>query len=129
MENVGVLEDQWNDFDRLTDATKLLHKTKRRKQQWKTGLTVDFVPADKLRKYPELAKLNEFRDRDYREYGLLGRYRSHQDPRQEQFFFGLLRECLEKAIIGEELVRNEMQQNHLRHDALQVVESTPSKAA
>lgn len=128
-ENIGVLEDQWNDFDRLTDDTKLLHNTKRRTQPWKTGLPVDFVPADKLRKYPVLAKLNEFRIRVFGEYGLLGRYRSHPDPRQEQFFFGLLRECLEQGIIGEDLVRDEMRQNHVRHDALQLVERTPSLAA
>jgi len=36
---------------------------------------------------------------------------------------------LEQGIIGEELVRNEMQQNHVRHDALQLVERTPSLAA
>jgi hypothetical protein len=128
-ENVGVLEDEWNDFDRLTDATKLLHNTKRRTQPWKTGLPVDFVPADKLRKYPVLAKLNDFRVRVFGEYGLLGRYRSHPDPRQEQFFFGLLRECLEQGIIGEDLIRDEMKQNHVRHDALQLVERTPSLAA
>ena len=54
-ENIGVLEDEWNDFDRLTESTKALHNTKRRTQPWKTGLSVDFTPADKLKKYPPLA--------------------------------------------------------------------------
>ncbi len=127
--NIGVLEDEWNDFDRLTEATKAVHNTKRRTQPWKTGLSVDFTPADKLKKYPVLPRLNRLRARIFGEYGLLGRYHEHPDPRQEQFFFGLVRECLEKNIISESLVRDEMRQNHVRHDALQVVERTPPLAA
>lgn len=129
VEHVGILEDEWNDFDRLTDKTRLLHNTKRRTQPWKTGLPVDFTPADKLKKYPLLAKLNRLRARIFGEYGLLGHYQAHPDPRQEEFFFGLLRECLEKGIIDESLVREEMEHNHVRHDALQVVERTPPLAA
>jgi hypothetical protein len=128
-ENVGYLEDEWNDFDRLTDKTKLLHNTKRRTQPWKTGLPVDFVPADKLRKYPLLTQLNRLRVRVFGEYGLLGRYKPHPDPKQEQFFFGLLRECLEKGVITQDVVQAEMKQNHVRHDALDLVERIPSLAA
>ena len=57
-ENIGVLEDEWNDFDKLTDNTKMLHNTKRRTQPWKTGLPVDYTPANKFKKHPALAKLN-----------------------------------------------------------------------
>jgi hypothetical protein len=90
---------------------------------------VDFTPADKLRKHPALAKLNQLRARIFGEYGLLGHYKPHPDPKQEQFFFGLVRECLEKGIVNESLVRDEMRQNHVRHDALQLVERTPPLAA
>ncbi len=128
-ENIGYLEPEWNDFDRLTTGTRLLHNTKRRTQPWKTGLPVDFVPADKLKKYPLLGTLNRLRASMFGEYGLLGRYHSHPDPRQEQFFFGLLRECLDKGVISEELVRDEMRHNHVRHDALEVAERTPPLAA
>ena len=128
-ENVGYLEDEWNDFDRLTEKTKLLHNTKRRTQPWKTGLPVDFVPADKLRKYPLLPQLNRLRVRVFGEYGLLGRYKSHPDPKQEQFFFGLLRECLEKGVITEDSAEAEMRKNHVRQDALDLVERIPSLAA
>ncbi len=128
-DNLGILEDEWNDFDHLTGQTKMLHNTKRRTQPWKTGLRVDFTPADKLRKYPALAKLNRVRASVFGEYGLLGRYKPHPDPKQEQFFFGLVRECLEKGIVSESLVRDEMRQNHVRHDALQLVERIPPLAA
>jgi hypothetical protein len=124
-DSLGVLEDEWNDFDRLTEATKAIHNTKRRTQPWKAGLPIDFTPADKLKKYPVLPRLNRLRARIFGEYGLLGHYHAHPDPKQEQFFFGLVRECLEKGIISEALVRDEMRQNHVRHDALQVVERTP----
>jgi hypothetical protein len=128
-ENIGVLEDEWNDFDRLTENTKMLHNTKRRTQPWKTGLPVDFTPADKLKKYPVLAKLNKLRSRIFGEYGLLGHYHAHPDPKQEQLFFGLVRECLENGVISESLIEDEMRQNHVRHDALKVVGRTPPLAA
>jgi len=128
-ENVGVLEDEWNDFDRLTEKTKLLHTTKRRTQPWKTGLPVDFTPADKAGGIPLLAEIDRLRARIFGRYGLLGHYQPHPDPRQEQYFFGLLRECLDKGIVSESLVRDEMKHNHVRHDALELVERTPSLAA
>ncbi len=128
-ENLGVLEDEWNDFDRLTKNTRLLHNTKRRTQPWKTGLPVDYTPADKLKKYPVLARMNEWRKRVFGDYGLLGHYKAHPDPKQEQFFFSLVRECLEKGVVSESLVREEMKQNHVRHDALKLVEKAPTLAA
>jgi hypothetical protein len=103
----------------------MLHNTKRRTQPWKTGLPVDFTPADKLRKYPLLASLNRLRGRLFGEYAFLGRYHEHPDKKQERFFFGLLKECLEKGIVSEALLRDEMHKNHVRHDALQVMERTP----
>ncbi|MGD8937730.1 MAG: hypothetical protein PVF07_14725 [Thiogranum sp.] len=124
-ENIGYLEDEWNDFDRLTPATRMLHNTKRRTQPWKTGLPVDFTPADKLKKYPLLALLNRARGQLFGEYAFLGRYRQHPDRKQEQFFFGLLKECMEKGIVTESLLHEEMQRNHVRHDALQVMARTP----
>ena len=129
VDNVGVLEDQWNDFDHLDEHTKLLHNTKRRTQPWKTGLPVDYTPAEKANKYPMLGALNRLRAKVFGEYGLLGKYHAHPDPKQEQFFFGLLREALEKNIISESIVRDEMAQNHVRHDALELVERATPLAA
>lgn len=120
--NLGVLEDEWNDFDRLSADTKMLHNTKRKTQPWKTGLPVDYTPAEKLRKYPVLHKLNKLRASLLGEYALLGKYQPHPDQRQEQFFFDLLSECLAKGVVSESLVRDEMAKNHVRHDALDLVE-------
>jgi len=122
---IGYLEDCWNDFDKLDGETRLLHNTKRRTQPWKTGLPVDYTPADKFKDKPVLASLNRLRARVFGEYGLLGHYREHPDKRQEQYFFGLLKECLEIGRISEDLVRDEMSKNHVRHDAFEVLDRTP----
>lgn len=124
-ENIGLFEREWNDFDRLTPDTKLLHNTKRRTQPWKTGLPVDYTPADKFKRIPPLRGLMRLRARLFGEYGLLGKYAPHPDPKQERFFFGLLRECLEKGVVSEELLRGEMERNHVRHDAFEVLDRTP----
>ncbi|MGI9330109.1 MAG: hypothetical protein ACR2QB_05280 [Gammaproteobacteria bacterium] len=127
-ENLGVLDDCWNDFDRLDSQTKLLHNTKRRTQPWKTGLPVDYTPADKLKKYPLLPQLNALRSKVFGQYGLLGRYQRHPDQNQEAFFFNLLRECLENGAVTEDLVREEMRRDHVRHDALELAQSAATAA-
>jgi hypothetical protein len=43
-------------------------------------------------------------------------------------FFGLLRECIDKGLVTEEMLRNEMKQNHVRHDAFEVLDRTPALA-
>ncbi len=125
---IGYLEDCWNDFDHLGAETRLLHNTKRRTQPWKTGLPVDYTPADKFKDKPLLASLNRLRAKLFGEYGLLGHYHPHPDSNQEAFFFGLLKECLESGHVSEALVRDEMAKNHVRHDAFEVLERTPPLA-
>ena len=51
-DTIGLFESQWNDFDHLDVDTKMLHNTKRKTQPWKTGLTVDYRPADTFRLFP-----------------------------------------------------------------------------
>jgi hypothetical protein len=128
-ESIGLLEAWWNDFDRLTEETRLLHNTKRQTQPWKTGLPVDFRPAEKFRWFPPKGWLHRARRHLLGEYALLGHYKPHPDPSQERFFFGLLRECVEKNIISEELLRQEMRQNHIRHDAFEVIDRVPPPAS
>jgi len=122
---IGYLEECWNDFDHLDANTRLLHNTKRKTQPWKTGLPVDYTPADKFKGKPLLASANRLRIKMFGQYGLLGRYKKHPDLRQEQFFFGLLKECLHLGHVSEELVRDEISKNHVRHDAFEVLERTP----
>ncbi len=123
--NVGFLESCWNDFDHLDERTKLLHNTKRRTQPWKTGLPVDFTPADKFKRRPILRALNRLRANVLGEYALLGHYHQHPDIHQQNYFFGLLKECLDSGYITEALVKEEIQRRHIRSDAMQVLAATP----
>ena len=124
-ESIARLEDEWNDFDRLTPKTRMLHNTKRQTQPWKTGLPADYTPARK-----RLKPLNPATwVRPFTRRRPPAVYSAHPDPNQERFFFGLLRECLESGAVTEALLRDEMRRNHIRHDALEVIERTPTLAA
>jgi len=123
--NIGYLEDCWNDFDHLDEQTRLIHNTKRKTQPWKTGLPVDYTPANKFKNKPLLASLNRLRAKVFGEYGLLGHYQEHPDRRQEELFFGLLKECIASGHVSEDLVRDEISKNHVRHDAFEVLDRTP----
>jgi hypothetical protein len=125
---IGLFEKEWNDFDRLNERTKMLHNTRRRTQPWKAGLPIDWRPAERFRLFPPLAWLMRARRQLFGEYALLGNYKPHPDPNQQNFFFGLLKECLEQGIVDEEMIRQEMQHNHVRHDALEVLDQTPRLA-
>lgn len=105
---IGFLEPEWNDFDRLTPRTKLLHTTKRRTQPWKTGLPIDFT----LRRSWAVDMLNK----------LLMRYAPHPDPNQEALVYSLLAEMYDSGEVTEQELRAEMAANHIRHDSLQLID-------
>lgn len=122
---IGLFENEWNDFDHLTTRTKMLHTTRRKTQPWKTGLPVDWRPAERFRLFPPIGWLMRARRRLFGEYAFLGRYKRHPDMNQERLFFGLLRECLESGQVTREMLEDEMARDHLRHDALDVLDATP----
>ena len=84
-----MLEPEWNDFDRLTPETKLVHNTKRRTQPWKTGLPIDFT-------FKERGLLN-FALPIVRK--LAPNYTRHPDQRQEAYFYALLAEALDSGAV------------------------------
>jgi hypothetical protein len=127
-ESIGLLEGEWNDFDRLTPRTRMLHTTKRKTQPWKTGLPIDHRPREKFPYFPPLAWVMKARRKFFGEYAFLGHYKPHPDPNQQNLFFGLLKECIEEGIVSEEMVREQMNQNHVRHDAFEVLDHTPPLA-
>ncbi|HFD78841.1 MAG TPA: hypothetical protein ENK05_00425 [Gammaproteobacteria bacterium] len=128
-DTIGLFENEWNDFDHLDENTKMLHTTKRKHQPWKTGLPIDYRPADTFQLFPPKHWIRRARRSLFGDYGLLGHYGRHPDPKQEAFFFGLVRECLDKGIVTEEQLRREMELNHLRHDALELLERIEPLAA
>lgn len=122
---VGLFESEWNDFDKLTPATRMLHTTRRRTQPWKTGLPVDYRIAERFRLFPPAAWLLRARRHFFGEYGLMGSYKQHPDINQQNLFFGLLKECLTNGTVTESFLRDEMKQNYVRHDAFEVLARTP----
>jgi hypothetical protein len=105
---IGLLEPEWNDFDHLTPETRLLHNTKRWNQPWKTGLPVGFTPAANTPLSRALSWVRQVPQTLFGRYAMLGHYRAHWDPNQERFFFGLLRECLDKGVVSEQMLRAEI---------------------
>ena len=118
--SIGLIEEEWNHFDRLTRRTKFLHTTRRRTQPWKTGLPVDYRPVEIL---PVIGWFLRMRRNILGDYALLGRYARHPDPNQERLFFGLLRECVDKGLVSEAEIRAAMSNNYLRHDTCEVLAS------
>ncbi|MDE1172911.1 MAG: hypothetical protein PW790_04435 [Parvibaculaceae bacterium] len=119
---VAPLPAAWNDFDRLTPETRMLHNTHRRTQPWKTGLPADFT-----------ARGTTFSSR----LGLMlrslkalltgrgaapnGYYTRHPDPAQEKLFFTLLQECIDLGLIDRQQLQSEVDRHHLRPDTLKLV--------
>jgi hypothetical protein len=125
-DSIGVIESTWNDFDRLTPETRFIHNTHRRTQPWKTGLRVDFRPAENGQSINLSNLLHRARRAMFGEYGLLGHYKRHPDSNQERLFFALLKECYEKGIVTSEMLGEQMRLNYVRHDALEVMARTPT---
>jgi len=112
LDTIGLLEPEWNDFDHLTPATKLLHNTKRRTQPWKTGLPIDFT----------------FKERGLLNFALplvrklAPNYTRHPDQRQEAYFYALLAEGLDSGSIPRGQVEREVRLGHVRPDSFALID-------
>ena len=124
-ETIGLIENEWNDFDKLTPQTRMLHTTKRRTQPWKTGLPVDFRPPERFRLFPPSGWIMFARRKLFGEYAFMGHYKQHPDMNQQNLFFALVQECLDNGKLSMELLQDAMRNNYVRHDALEVLEQTP----
>jgi hypothetical protein len=121
--NIGTFENEWNDFDRLSAQTRMVHNTHRRTQPWKTGLRVDYTPTEFV---PVIGQIMKLRRKLFGEHAFLGRYRRHPDVNQENLFFGLLKECVELGKVTEAMLKDAMAKNYVRHDAFDVMARVPA---
>jgi len=127
-ERIGEIEEEWNHHDTLTERTKLLHNTAIRTQPWKTGLPVGY------RRNGPIGSVVEALRSTARRMVWLGqdrtvRYQPHPDPRQEQEFFALLRECLEQGGIRTKLLRKAIRKSYLRKDTFALLAGRPGAGA
>jgi hypothetical protein len=104
---IGFLEPEWNDFDRLTPETRILHTTKRRTQPWKAGLPIDYT----LRERGPFDFLRRLRR---------SRYERHPDPNQEALVYSLLADLVDRGEVTKHELVAEMAANHVRHDSLEL---------
>lgn len=117
---IGLLDEVWNHFDKLTPETKLIHNTQRITQPWRTGLRIEYTPK----------KMKPFLGLIPREWihTLLGKnpyiHREHPDQQQIDFFFGHLKSAIQEGKIDKDLVLGEISKKHIRQDALEVLERT-----
>ncbi len=126
--SIGLFEREWNDLDKLTPRTRMLHNTRRITQPWKTGLPIDFMPPDAYGPIPLYTWIMALQKKIFGKRGVFRHYQRHPDRNQERLFFDLLAECLDRGLVTETLLREEMARNHVRHDALQLI-GAPKLAA
>jgi hypothetical protein len=123
-DSIGELKECWNSFDELADRTKLLHMTERSTQPWKTGLPVDYdlnVARARPKRLLARAAARLGIGASTEDRGA-ARYLPHPDPRQEQLFFSLLRECLEAGEVTDSFLQRAIRAKHLRPDAFEFLE-------
>jgi len=121
--SVQGLPVEWNDFDRLTPQTRMLHNTHRRTQPWKTGLPADFTPRGTTWSSRAGMWLRRLGGQGN------GRYRPHPDPAQERLFFTLLGELCDRGEVSFDMIEQEIAAGHLREDAVSCVERARNAAA
>ena len=120
---IGVFENEWNDFDKLTPNTKMIHNTRRRTQPWKTGLKVDYTPTEFV---PVIGWIMRMRRQMFGEHAFLGRYAKHPDPKQEQLFYGLLKGAYEAGMVSDAQIKEAMEKDYIRHDSVEVMKAAPT---
>ena len=106
---IGFLEPEWNDFDRLTARTRILHTTKRRTQPWKARLPIDYT----LRERGPFDFLRRFKRKTYE---------PHPDPNQEALVYSLLADLVDRGDVTKPHLVAEMAANHVRHDSLDLID-------
>ncbi len=113
LDTIGLLEPEWNDFDHLTPATKLLHNTKRRTQPWKTGLPVDFTLRERRGLMGIVMPIVE---------KVAPNYTRHPDRNQEAYFYALLAEAIDMGSVSRDQVEKEVGLGHVRPDSPALIE-------
>jgi len=113
LDTIGLLEPEWNDFDRLTPGTKLLHNTKRRTQPWKTGLPVDFTLRERRGLMSFVMPIVRT---------VAPNYTRHPDRKQEAYFYALLAEALDTGSVSREQVEKEVRLGHVRPDSVELTD-------
>lgn len=121
-QNIGLIGEEWNSFDKLESHTKLLHNTARHTQPWKTGLPIDFISK-------KLKSIHQVRSRELVKYKIkrifkpsarppYSLYAKHPDNSQIKFFFDSLNSAIQENYISKKFVLSEIKKKNVRADLL-----------
>lgn len=113
----------WNNLDKLTPDTKLLHTTNRITQPWRSGLPIDFTisPLPKIFGIIPREPIHK----------LLGKYPTHYlnhpDKSIESFFFKLASSALQNNVVTRERIQQEIDKGDVRIDFFKKLEEYSRK--
>ena len=91
----------YNEYDKITDKTILLHTTKTHTQPWKTGLT-----------YKDHELHNIPISNDSKELV----FEKHKSQQVEDFFFKLSKEAYDNNFINDDLIKLSIKNKYIRRD-------------
>lgn len=125
LESIGILEDQWNQYDELTKSTKLLHNTNRSTQPWMTGLPYNRITYGHHNRIFGAVPRHWFTGLNYwlkgEGYLPYGKYQQHPDINQQNLFFSILKKAIQQEFISKSLLENEISKGHIRADAFELM--------
>ncbi|KND48417.1 MAG: hypothetical protein AB200_01660 [Parcubacteria bacterium C7867-005] len=116
-ESILELPRIWNNLDKITPDTYMVHMTNRMTQPWKTGLPIDFTinPMPKIFGIIPREPIHK----------LLGKYpthyQKHPDKNIEGFFLNLVKDAIKNGAITKETISSEIAKGHVRKDLLSII--------
>ena len=123
------VRERWNDFDHLDQETRLLHNTKRKTQPWKTGLPVDFRPQTPSGCSRPATGSAAPAARCSATTASRAATSSTPIRTRNASSSACCRECVDQGLLTEAGLKDEMARNHIRHDALELLDRVPRLAA
>ena len=100
-DNISILPDYYNEYDKINDKTILLHTTKTHTQPWKTGLSY------KEHELHNIPKSDESKDLIFKQ---------HESKEVEDFFFKLAKEAYNNNYINDDLIKDSIKNKYIRED-------------
>ena len=112
---IGVISENFNSHDLITEDTILLHTTNRITQPWKVGLDIDFIyHSTKL----NLVKnhIKKFLGLEYQKKSLEKKYQKHPNDKVNKFVKKLFEDAIKLKIITDEEINHSLEKKFISKD-------------
>ena len=118
-EPIGELPTRWNEFDKISSNTILLHTTEKLTQPWRAGLRLNSsIPP--LFRYIPRAPIYKLFGRD------LSMGVEHPEKAVTKFFFEELAYCMSHNLISKDELDHAIEKNFIRKDIYKVIQRVNS---